>query len=501
MTIRYIQPTEAYTDPNTEEQLPIFTPRPSTLQMLEAYNFVDDAGRPIEWTPGQIEIIDCILQRSAPDGRQRIEIIASTQYGKSLAVAAGLVIRASLKPEKWGIVAGTDEKAKIIMEYVIMLALNNEMVRTQLNVENNLDRLRMKKSADRLTFKRKGEIRVYSANATRVSETSTALMGFGAPNIIEDESALVGDTLQSTVMRMLGGTKDNFLIKIGNPFNRGHFYRTWTNGNYYRIFIDYKRALKEGRLTKEFIDEVKEEAMFDILYGCLFPAEGGTDLKGWTPLLTEEEVKRAIVEAEMPFGFFRLGNDVAGGGRNYSVTVLRAFNVARKLYKKTEPDTMRFLAAIQKTAASLAVEKDDIFVDNLGVGKGLYDAYRMVNDQVVGVNGGAEPADKVHFANLRAEMNWKAREWILRGGKLEKDEHATTDNPLGDWKQLTKIKYKVQSGSGKIIIMSKEEMLKNGIDSPDVADAFVMTFARPEKVVSSKTSQATGAAPNNDPYD
>lgn len=460
-----------YVDPNTNETLPDFSPRQETIEMLKFYNFTDDTGRPIEWALGQIVIIDCIFKRSAPDGKKRIEIIASTQYGKSLAVAAGLVVRASILPEKWAIVAGTKEKARIIMEYVTMLALNSKPIRTQLDSETSLDKLRMRKSQDRLTFKRKGEIRVYSADATRVSETSKALMGFGSPNVIQDEAALVDDVLQSTIMRMLGGSKDNFLIKIGNPFTRGHFLRTWVNGQYYRIFIDYKRALAEGRYSQEYIDEMKEEAMFEILYGCLFPGSGQMDSKGWLPLLTDIEIERATVEAEVPFGDFRLGNDVAGGGRNYSVIVLKAYNVARKVYKEHEPDSMKFLGNIMKIQKELVVAREDVFVDSVGVGKGLYDRGRQMNDMMFGVNGGAIPDDKNRFVNLRAEMYWRAREWILRGGKLESDS---------DWRQLTQVKYKVQSGSGKIIIMSKEEMLKNGIDSPDVADAFAMCFAKQE---------------------
>lgn len=482
----------AIIDPNTNEELPAFTPRPQTLEMLAFYQFVDDAGKPILWTPGQVEIIDCILWRSAPDTKKRIEIIASTQYGKSLAVAAGLVIRASLKPEKWAIVAGTAEKARIIMEYVIMLALNNQVIRTQLNVENNLDRLRMKKSADRLTFKRKGEVRVYSAEATKVSETSKALMGFGSPNVIEDESALIPDVLQATVMRMLGGSQDNFLIKIGNPFTRGHFLRTWLGGKYHRIFIDYKRAIAEGRYSQDYINEMKDEAMFDILYACLFPESSTMDTKGWLPLLTEVEIERATVEAEEPFGNFRLAGDVAGGGRNYSTIVLRAYNVARKLYKKSEPDTMKFIGEMQRDSVALGVNRDEVFIDMVGIGKGAYDSYRQVNDMLFGVNGGAEPADKTRFTNLRAEMYWRVREWILRGGKLEKDP---------DWVQLSQIKYKVQDGSGKIIIMSKVEMLRNGIESPDVADALSMTFAKGETVPSDLSKPTPQVAPPNpDPY-
>src|SRR3990167_1418585 len=270
-----------YYDPNLLTYHQPIRPRKETLEILELYKFTDNAGRVIVWTPGQLEIIDSIFHRSSQNGLRRIDIISATQYGKSLAVAAGVVIRASSFPEQWAIVAGTTEKARIIMEHIIMLALNSVIIRQELDPETPLDRLRMKRSADRLVFRLKGEVRVYSAEAKLVQETSKSLMGFGSPNVIEDEAALVGDILQATVMRMLGGHKDNFLVKIGNPFNRGHFHRTWVSGTYYRIFIDYQRALYEGRYTKEFIDEMAAEALFDILYSCKFPEEGTIDAKGW----------------------------------------------------------------------------------------------------------------------------------------------------------------------------------------------------------------------------
>ena len=108
--------------------------------------------------------------------------------------------------------------------------------------------------------------------------------------------------------------------------------------------------------------------------------------------------------------------------------------------------------------------------EQVGVGKGAYDRLAEQLREIVGVNAGEEPSEKTRFANKRAEMYWRAREWIIQGGKLEKDE---------DWYQLTKIKYKTDS-SGRLKIMSKDEMLRNGIDSPDFADAFALTFARPE---------------------
>lgn len=485
-----------YLDPNLGIK---FEPRPireSTIKALEFYRFEDDDGKPIVWTHGQLEIIDCIINRSSPEGLKRIEIVASTQYGKSLAVAAGIVIRASLHPEKWAIVAGTTEKARIIMEYVIILALNNDIIRTQLTADTPLDRLRMKKSAERLTFKRRGEVRVYSAEANKVMETSKSLMGQGAQNVVQDESALVGDTLQATILRMLGGHADNFLVKIGNPFNRGHFFKTWSNGKYHRIFIDYHRAVDEGRYTQEFIDEMKQEAMFDVLYECKFPEADAQDRKGWSFLLTEDEVRRAFVKAEQPFGYFRLGCDVAGGGQNYSTIVLRSYNVATLLYKRNEKDTMKFTGEIINTMRNLAILPQDVAIDKVGIGRGVYDrmSEQKLNDNedsVVGVNAG-EPANDFRFFNKRAEMYWRIREWLLKGGKLEASD---------EWLELTKIKYKVDS-SGKIKLMSKEEMLAEQVESPDVADALSLTFYAGEPLpgYSRRQSQTEVTQEELDPY-
>ena len=468
--------------------------RERTVELLNRFQFKDDTNELIEWADGQVEIIDCIVNRESPDGKKRVETIAATQYGKSLAVGAGLSIRASTFPEKWSIVAGTKEKARIIMEYVTMFSLDTPVIRTQLDIETPLDRLRMKKSQDRLTYKKRGEVRVFSADATRIAQVSKSLMGFGSPNVVEDESALIPDMLQATVMRMLGGHKDNFLMKIGNPFNRNHFLRTWRSERYYKIFIDYRRALKEGRFTEEFINEMREEALFNILYECKFPDEDAIDAKGWLSLLTDSDIDRAFVKGDVPFGEKRLGCDVAGGGRNYSVIVLQAYNVAKKIYKGNQPDTMLFAGEIVKTAKELEIKDKDIYIDRVGIGKGAYDRLSEMKNAVMGVGAGNKPANRLRFVNLRAEMYWRTREWILQGGKLEKDD---------DWYQLAQIKYKVADSSGKLKIMSKQEMLREGVDSPDVADALSFTFARTQVTPAYQQQEAEVVQEevNPDPYD
>ena len=66
-------------------------------------------------TNTQIQVIDIITTRRYP----RTQLILPTQYGKSMSVADGVLLRVITNPEKWAIVAPSEEKARIIMDYII----------------------------------------------------------------------------------------------------------------------------------------------------------------------------------------------------------------------------------------------------------------------------------------------------------------------------------------------------------------------------------------------
>jgi hypothetical protein len=86
------------------------------------------------------------------------------------------------------------------------------------------------------------------------------------------------------------------------------------------------------------------------------------------------------------------------------------------------------------------------------------------------VNASNTAIEYNRFVNVRAEAYWRLREWVKKGGKLCACHKE-------DWFILTKIKYKPDS-KGRVRIMSKDEMRANGLDSPDVPDGLMLTFAR-----------------------
>ncbi len=431
-------------------------------------------GRPADElaTKGQIEIFHAIISKKWG----RVEIISSTQYGKSLFVALGCIILACVNGELVSIVAPTTDKAQIIIRYFIQHLSDHSAFYSQLEKESSLEKLQMETTKDRITLKNKGGIFTLSVQAGNTQKGFQAAMGEGSKIVIQDESALIPDDIEATIFRMIAGKKDAVYIKIGNPFYRNHFYKSSRDENYHQIFIDYKRGLREGRYNQQFIDEAGKKPFFDILYGCEFPPEDMTDASGYTKLFPDSLMERAQRKGVVPYGENRLGCDIAEGGGDFNAFVLRSANVAKVLAKFQTSDTMLTAGSVIQYGRENKVFDHNWFVDSLGVGKGVYDRLSEQKYQPFNVRFSERANDHKQFANQRAECYWMAFKWLNEGGTLE---------PHFNWDQLSSIKYKVDS-SGKIQIIPKEQLRKEGHPSPDIADAFASTFARKSVINVSK---------------
>jgi len=467
----------------------LFKNSTSTWNLVRAL-YRDDYGNPFEMTPSQNKIFDCIFKKQAPDGRRRIHIETFTQYGKSEIVSMAVLTRASTYPEKWPIVAPSQAKAKIIMNYVIKHLFENEYTISAFIIEpgESLERLRRERSASRLTFNvgnnQIGQIFILSAESRLKSkeDIGNSLMGFGASNLIKDEDSLIDDRADAKAMRMVGGfssTGDDFVVALGNPFRRNHFLKSRLNPKYYKIIVDYKKGLEEGRLSKEFVEEMKSKPYFSVLYECKFPEVDEIDEKGWIPLLSEEDIRMAVFDKKLDeknkekgiqhIGERRIGHDVARGGSNYAVWVMRSMNYASILGKSKSDNLMQTGAQTMEFMRNNEVLEGNVFIDEVGVGAGEVDHLRDNNIKIRAVNVGNRAIDRMRFVNIRAEAYWRLREWIKRGGRLSNND---------EWYELINIKYRPDS-KGRLKIMSKEEMRARGIDSPDFADSLALTFVRP----------------------
>ncbi len=114
---------------------------------------------------------------------------------------------------------------------------------------------------------------------------------------------------------------------------------------------------------------------------------------------------------------------------------------------------------------------DMIVIDKTGIGQGVFDRLKDLGYNVRGVSFGEKSEDNM-FGNLKAEWHWRERKWLLSGGRLIRNTA---------WNEFEIVKYK--NKDGKIVIQPKEELFREGIMSPNVVDAAVLTNAISDSVV------------------
>jgi hypothetical protein len=429
-------------------------------------------GEPLTLSDGQLSIFEAIVKRDYSFWH----VMTSTQYGKSDTAGTAVLTVVSNYPEKFAIIAGKKDKAQIIMDYVISHIFDNELTRSRFVVEagESAENIRRRRNKQHLTFDvgngQLGEVFIGSAKDA---------LGFGAPNVIVDEAAFVDDREFALVLRMLAGQKNIFLMKIGNPYFRNHFLKSYRDPSYKQIVIDHHQGLKEGRLNPAIVQKAQDEADFDVLYACKFPEESAIDEHGYSILLTESELDRAYLEKPMqPIGWPTIGFDVASGGRNYSTIVIRWENIAMLLWRERTEDTMIVATMVSSFAKQFNVSSYSIAGDDIGAGKGACDRLAEMLGVYPGINVGNKPTDeysvemainpKERYINLRAQKYFEMAHWVRKGGKLI---------GKGKWEEILEMRWKLQSDR-KIKMKGKDEMRDEGIESPDVADALMLSFTK-----------------------
>jgi len=472
---------------------------PATDKILQTFTLKTQDGFTLDAAKvaqGQKEIAECILNRKAPNGKNKVHVMAHTRYGKSIIVGATVAIRAAVKKERWAIVAPTKEQAQIIMDYVLFFSVNDPVISQLLKTDAKIlqqERLTQRRSRDHITYLNGGEVRTFSAKQT---------MGFGAPNLVLDEAGLVEDSDEAKAFRMLGDQpKDFFVIKIGNPFHNNHFKTAFLDDSYYHINIDAKRGLAEGRLSNDILDEQKTKPHYDVLYNNLFPDDEGRDKYGYLPLFTHKLINAVQVEEASiaPFGARLVGADPADEGANESIIVSRYTNLARIDQATTSLDPITMASELAKIQ-----DAETFYVDKQGVGSGTVrtlEAAKETKRKTVAVNAGEKltPKDRLpaghepkRYANQRAYIFWALKLWLESGGKIVKNER---------WeKQLLAIKYK-DDDNGAIQIIPKKLLRTEYYNVHDLgaADALSFTFSpkRPRIFIMPQEGAQTGGV---EPY-
>jgi hypothetical protein len=192
-----------------------------------------------------------------------------------------------------------------------------------------------------------------------------------------------------------------------------------------------------------------------------------------------------------------VGVDVARFGDDKSVIRTRIGRDAATwpAHEFRKIDTMDLAARVAKHIVQLRSTGLRVvtFVDGGGVGGGVVDRLRELGYDVVEVQFGAKATDSRKYANKRAEMWGRMKEW-LPIGCLARHEPLATD--------LTAVEYSFRPDD-TILLEPKEVMKRRGLDSPDDGDALAITFAEPvpEFTVDDVDRNAVQTPANRGEYD
>jgi hypothetical protein len=185
--------------------------------------------------------------------------------------------------------------------------------------------------------------------------------------------------------------------------------------------------------------------------------------------ITVEPVMRARKARVDSESSLILGVDPARGGADKSAICWRKGRHAYKIETYKGLDTMQLAGQVKNI-----IEKDrpmKVFVDCIGIGAGVTDRLNEMGfENVIGVNVSKSPINKDQFKNLRAELWSEMREWFLQDMPVQIPDYPDLQ------KELCGLGYGYDS-SGRLYIESKQDAKARGMNSPDMADSLMITFA------------------------
>lgn len=170
------------------------------------------------------------------------------------------------------------------------------------------------------------------------------------------------------------------------------------------------------------------------------------------------------------------GVDVARFGDDASALAKRQGNVLLEPVKEwRQRDTMQLagLIAAEWVATDEKIRPGAILIDVIGIGAGVVDRLREVGLPVFGVNVAESAAVDDKYFRLRDELWFAGRAWFAaRDCRIPEDAALVSE--------LAVVSYDFHS-NGSYVVESKKSLKKRGVPSPNKADAFLNTFARPER--------------------
>jgi hypothetical protein len=309
--------------------------------------------------------------------------------------------------------------------------------------------------------------------ATSRAETPEALAGKHSDHVllIADEASGVPEQVFEAASGSMSGHNATTVL-AGNPVrSSGTFYDSHhkDRGDWHTIQVS---CADNPRVAPDFIQKManrygEKSNAFRVRVLGLFPlADDDT-------VIPFELVEAAMQRDVAPTNVRPIwGLDVARKGSDSSALAKRKGNVLLQPVQSWNGlETMELVGRVMAEwdNTSEPDRPESICVDGIGIGAGVDDRLRELGLPARTINVSESPAVRGNYPNLRAELAFKARDWFV-----SRIVNICNDAKLAEQLVKPKIKY---TSTGKTGVESKADMKKRGVESPDLNDAFMLTFA------------------------
>jgi len=320
------------------------------------------------------------------------------------------------------------------------------------------------------------------ARTARVSPDGTiaeGLQGFHAERnlmFLVDEASGVSDAVFPAMEGALTG-EDAYAILTGNPTRlSGYFHSVFTDPKVRELYKTFRVSCYDSSYVEDRYIKMMESRygvdhpIFQIKVLGDFPSSDVFLIFAVDDIERFKNNRFSDVGTHNPNVSKEIGVDI-GRTMAKSIACVRCGNKIIEWSERGLRGTTTDVPEIAEwvIALILAYEPSAVKIDSIGVGAGVYDIvkrlYPKITFPVIG-NIPPEESKKSRYVNLRAQGYWELRD-ILPKLYTDKMSQMFLD-------ELSDLRYKLKGD--KILIESKEEIMKRIGRSPDYVDATVYAF-------------------------
>jgi hypothetical protein len=319
------------------------------------------------------------------------------------------------------------------------------------------------------------ELRIDYPNQGRVqllgADNPDSLRGIYLDGVVIDEVAQCPPSLYGEILRPALSDRKGWVIFIGTPKGHDHFYDLYRHAQFDPAWYSkLYRASETGIIDPDELAQARAEMSeneylqefecdFDISSSFILIPIAIIDAAFSREIDVAPTAPRVIgMDVGMSLGGDASAYVVRQGGQIVAADEIRLDN--------TLTIAGWFRDAFEKHGCQRG------FIDSVGYGSGVAHTMQGWDMPVTSVNTGDRADSPDQFANSKAELWWRTKDFFTEGDCAMPDEHLFRKMAT----ELSTPEYDYTT-SGKIKIQSKKDLVKAGVSSPNLADALVLTFA------------------------